>query len=67
MSYGVEPRDVYRRAEIYSDKILKGQSLQTCRLKQPAKFELAINLKTAKQIGLLIPVRVLERGNQVIK
>ena len=67
MSYGVDYVDLYRRAAVYVDKILKGAKPGELPIQQATKFEFVINLKAAKQIGLTIPVRVLERANQVIK
>jgi ABC-type uncharacterized transport system substrate-binding protein len=67
MSYGADYDDLYRRAAVYVDKILKGAKPADLPVQQATKFEFIINLKAAKQIGLTIPVRVLERANQVIK
>jgi putative ABC transport system substrate-binding protein len=67
MSYGVDYVDLYRRAAGYVDKILKGAKPADLPVQQATKFEFIINLKAAKQIGLTIPGRVLERANQVIK
>ena len=67
MSYGVDFIDLYRRAAVYVDKILKGAKPADLPVQQATKFEFVINLKAAKEIGLPIPVRVLERANQVIK
>ena len=67
MSYGADYDDLYRRAAVYVDKILKGAKPADLPVQQATKFEFVINLKAAKQIGLTIPGRVLERANQVIK
>jgi putative ABC transport system substrate-binding protein len=67
MSYGADYVDLYRRAAAYVDKILKGAKPADLPVQQATKFEFVINLKAAKQIGLTIPVRVLERANKVIK
>ena len=67
MSYGADYDDLYRRSAVYVDKILKGAKPADLPVQQATKFEFVINLKAAKQIGLTIPPRVLERANQVIK
>ena len=67
MFYGTDSTDIYRRAAVYVDKILKGTKPADLSVQQATKFEFIINLKAANQIGLTIPVRVLERANQVIK
>jgi len=67
MSYGVDYDDLFRRSAHYVDKILKGAKPGDLPVQQATKFEFIINLKAAKQIGLTIPVRVLERANKVIK
>ena len=67
MVYGSSFFDRFRRAAIFVDKILKGAKPAALPIEQPTKFELAINLKTAKTLGLTIPVSLQKRADQLIQ
>jgi putative ABC transport system substrate-binding protein len=67
MSYGVEPVELFRRAAAYVDRILKGAKPAELPVQAPTKFELVINLKAAKTIGLVVPSQLLARSDQLIE
>ena len=67
LSYGVDPVDLYRRAATYVDRILRGEKPGDLPVQFPTKFEMVLNLKTAKALGLAVPPSILLRATEVIE
>jgi putative ABC transport system substrate-binding protein len=67
LSYGIEEADVFRRAAPYAGRILRGENPADLPIQLPTKFEMAINLKTAKALGISVPLSLLGRADEVIE
>ena len=67
LSYGADPVDLYRRAASYVDRILRGEKPGDLPVQFPTKYEMVLNLKTAKALGLAVPVSILLRADEVIE
>jgi putative ABC transport system substrate-binding protein len=67
VSYGVDIPDLFRKAAVYADRILRGEKAGDLPVQQPTKFELVINLKTAKALGLDVPIQLQQLADEVIE
>ena len=67
LSYGVDPVDIFRRAASYVDRILRGAKPADLPVQLPTKFEMIVNIKTAKALGLAVPLSILVRADEVIE
>jgi len=67
MSYGIDLNDLYRRAATYVDRVLKGEKPADQPVQAPTKYELVLNLKTAKELGINVPLQIQQLADEVIE
>jgi putative ABC transport system substrate-binding protein len=67
MSYGIDLNDLYRRAATYVDRVLKGEKPADLPVQAPTKYELVLNLKTAKELGINVPLQIQQLADEVIE